>query len=511
MNMLKRMMSRISIVLLCVAGLAVIIAPLRAADKAATQPARPSAAKIALARSALAKAVAQPEKMTAETEKSIKALIAKLGDKKWKVREDASAELVKYGPEILPLLNAAANHKDLEVSDRVGVAITNIQSRVEDVGTELNPHIETLAAIGDKKLIDLLLKLLDHAGVSGRYTAEYGLRRLTGKNFGFSSQADPASRGKAAAKWRKWWKESQAEFSFDQAGIKARSVALLISNNGTRTVTALTMQGKAAWTRKMRTTLYCATGTDNGSIIVGYSGGTPNVEELDAKGKRTWSPAGVPNGAGGVFDIERLPNGNTLMAYTHRGHVTEVNVKGKVVWQMTGLKSPISAQRLKNGNTLIAEHAGSRVIEVDRKNKIVWQKTGLKSPGDATMLPNGNVLIGEYSGKKVMVVDRKGKVLWQRNCPAAVSGVCCLPDGTVAITNSREGAILLSSDGKKVIRKLLSHNGSWGKIRLVPGAVLSSKGGNNAAAPPPPARILLPPVANPIRIQRALAEIQVRD
>ena len=56
------------------------------------------------------------------------------------------------------------------------------------------------------------------------------------------------------------------------------------------------------------------------------------------------------------------------------------NAKGKVVWQKTGLRSPISAQRLNNGNTLIAEHSGARVIEVDRKGQIVWQKTGLKSP-----------------------------------------------------------------------------------------------------------------------------------
>ncbi|MDP6044690.1 MAG: hypothetical protein QGG25_03700, partial [Phycisphaerae bacterium] len=85
------------------------------------------------------------------------------------------------------------------------------------------------------------------------------------------------------------------------------------------------------------------------------------------------------------------------------------------------------------------------------------------------------VLIGEYSGKKVLEVDRKGKVLWQRNCPAAVSGVCRLPDGSIAITNSNEGAILLSRDGKKVIRKLLAHNGSWGKIRLAPAAILTHK------------------------------------
>jgi len=482
--MTKHIQRRIPPILCVLAALAILIGSARADNGATTKPAKPSRARIVQARSALAQAIALPQKLTDEASKHVRGLIVKLGDKAWKVREDASAELSKYGPEILPLLNAAANHEDLEVSDRVGVAIKAIQSKVEDVGTSLNPHIDVLSAAGDKMLIDMLLRLLDHASLSGRYTAEYALRRLTGRNFGFNTRDEPVGRARAAAKWRKWWAGNKAEFSFDQARIKARSAALLISNDGARTVTAVTLMGKLAWAKKMRTTLYCATATENGNLIVGYSSTPKNIEEYDAKGKSVWTPTGIPNGTGGIFDIERLSNGNTLIAYTHRGHVTEIDAKGKAVWQMTGLKSPISAQRLRNGNTLIAEHAGARVIEVDRKKKIVWQKTGLQSPSDAVKMPNGNVLIGEYSGKKVMEVDQKGKVLWQRVCPAAVSGVCRLPDGTIAITNRTEGAILLSRDGKKVIRKILSHNGSWGKIRLVPAAVLSHKQG--AAAPPQP-------------------------
>ena len=473
------------------------VLPAAAPTTAPAPTTRPSPAKIAEAKALLAKTIAPADKLTDATTKRIKELIGKLENPAWKVRESASAELLKSGPEILPLLNEVSNHKDLEVSDRVGVAIKAIQARVEDVGTELNPAINILAAVSDKKLIDMLLQLLDHASMSGRYTSEYALRRLTGKNFGFNTRDEPGVRKLAADKWRKWWKESKASFSYDKAKIKARSMALLISNNTSRTITAVTLAGKTAWSKVMRTTLYCATGTGNGNIIVGYSSGTKNIEEYNQKGTSVWSPTGVPNGTGGVFDIERLANGNTLIAYTHRGHVTEINAKGKVVWTMTGLKSPTSAQRLKNGNTLIAEHGSTRVIEVDRKNKIVWQKTGLKSPSDALALPNGNVLIGEYSGKRVLEVDRTGKIIWQRMCPAAVSGVCMLPDGTIAITNSKEGVILLRRDGKK-IRQLLAHNGSWGKIRLVPSSVLGAKLGK--AAPIAPAlRIQIPEA--PVNIQ----------
>lgn len=463
----------------CGIGAVVILAGVLAVDvrpttTPATKPPSPSPTEIAEARALLARAIAPHAKLTDATTRRTKELIGNLGSPVWKTREAASTELLKSGPEILPLLMQVAGHNDLEVSDRIGVAIKAIQSRVEDVGMELNPAIDVLAAIGDKKVIDLLVQLLDHPSASGRYTAEYALRRLTGKRFGFNTRDEPADRAKALAKWRKWWTDNRQSFSFDRARIKSRSLAFLISNDGSRTITAVTIQGKVAWTKTMRTTLYCATAASNGNIIVGYSRAPRNVEEYNPQGKSVWAPTGVPNGTGGVFDISRLDNGNTLIAYTHSGSVVELDARSRVVWRKAGLNNPISAQRLDNGNTLIAEHAGARVIEVDRSGKIVWQKRGLGNPCDAVMLPNGNVLIGEYSGKKVLEVNRKGKVVWQRICPAAVSGICRLPDGTTAITNKVEGAILLGRDGKK-IRQLLAHNGGWGKIRLVPAAVLTRK------------------------------------
>jgi hypothetical protein len=389
------------------------------------------------------------------------------------VRQAASAELLKSGPEILPLLTEAVNHKDIEISDRVSVAIKAIQARVEDIGSDLNPAIETLAAIGDKKLIGMLVQLLDHASLSGRYTAEYALRRITGKSFGFNAHDEPPARTRAVAKWRQWWKDSKAKFSYDRTGIKARSLAFLITNDSVKTVTAVTLQGKTAWSKVMRTTVYCATGTAGGNIIVGYNGGAKSVEEYNQQGKAVWAPPKLPGATGGVFDVSRLPNGNTLVAYANGKRVIEFDAKGKVAWQMTGLNCPTSAQRLRNGNTLIADYNGKRVVEVDAKGKIVWQKTGLSNASDAVMLPNGNVLIGEAPGR-VMEVNRAGKILWERKCPSRVTSLCSLPDGSIAITNSVEGAILLGRDGKK-IRQLLAHKGSWSKIRVVSSAVLTHK------------------------------------
>jgi hypothetical protein len=483
MNMSKRALTGMRLLIWgFFPALAILAGVVTAADRPAVEPeatsqpaAKPGSAEIAKARVLLAGAIAPPPKLTDAKTKHIKELIVKLGDSVWKVRQAASAELLKSGPEILPLLTEVADHKDLEISDRVSVAIKAIQARVEDIGSDLRPAIDTLAVIQDKKLIDMLLKLLNHSSVSGRYTAEYALRRVTGKSFGFSAHDEPPARVRAAGRWRKWWKDSKAKFSYDQVGIKARSLVFLITNNGAKTVTAVTLQGKTVWSKVMRTGVNCATGTANGNIIVGYASGK-TVEEYNQQGKAVWAAPNAPDRTSGVFDIARLSNGNTLIAYANNHCVVEIDAKGKTVWQTTALKCPTSAQRLANGNTLIADYSAKRVVEVDAKGKIVWQKTGLSNPADAVMLPNGNVLIGE-APNRVLEVNRAGKILWQRKCPARVTSICSLPDGTIAISNQAEGAILLGRDGKK-IRQLLVLKGSsgmWSKIRLVPSTVLTYK------------------------------------
>ena len=444
------------------------------APEATSQPTtRPGPAEITEARALLAEAIAPPITLTDAKAKRIRELIVKLGNSAWKVRQAASAELLESGPEILPLLTKAVNHKDIEISDRVSVAIKTIQARTEDIGSDLSPAIDTLAAVHDKKLLGMLLQLLDHSTLSGRRTAEYALRRITGKSFGFNAHDEPPARARAAGKWRQWWKDNKAKFSYDQVGIKARSLMFLITNADAKTITAVTLQGKTVWSKVMRTTIYCATGTAGGNIIAGYNRGA--VEEYNQQGKAIWVPTMSPKRTTGVFDVDRLANGNTLIAYGNGKCVIEINAKGKTIWQATGLGCPTSAQRLGNGNTLIADHSVRRVIEVDAKGKVVWEKTGLSNPCDAVSLRNGNVLIGESS--RVMEVNRAGKIVWQRKCPSRVTSLCSLPDGTIAIANQAEGAILLGHNGKK-IRQLLPLKGSkglWSKIRLVSSASLTYK------------------------------------
>lgn len=170
-------------------------------------------------------------------------------------------------------------------------------------------------------------------------------------------------------------------------------------------------------------------------------------------------------------DVERLPNGNTLI--TDAGdelglgsEVIEVDPGGRVVWCFhDGLAFAHSAKRLDNGNTLIADTTNNRVIEVAPDHQIVFSTeewgsgSGLLSdgshlnyPNDAHALPGDRLMITDRNNDRCVITDRRGTVLWQyadgirhpHNCDL-------LPNGNVLVADSDHNRVIEVTPEKKVI------------------------------------------------------------
>ena len=123
----------------------------------------------------------------------------------------------------------------------------------------------------------------------------------------------------------------------------------------------------------------------NGNYLVALFG-PQVVREYDPSGKIVME---IP-APGGPFSAIRLPNGNTLIScgdiLPARPRVFEVDPEGKTVWQVTHDELPgaklwfmTGLQRLPNGNTLMANWLGhghigdgNHLIEVTRDKKVVW-------------------------------------------------------------------------------------------------------------------------------------------
>jgi outer membrane protein assembly factor BamB len=117
---------------------------------------------------------------------------------------------------------------------------------------------------------------------------------------------------------------------------------------------------------------------ENGNYLLTLSADS-KVVEVDPTGKVVWEVATK----GEAYSAIRLKNGNTLIGNGYAHRVFEVDKDGKEVWsigesELPGIKLGYVAQlqRLPNGNTVITNcHAGPanpQLIEVDQDKKVVW-------------------------------------------------------------------------------------------------------------------------------------------
>ena len=410
----------------------------------------------------------------ADKRQKIEKVIINLGSPKWKVREQATEELSHADINAIPLISAAVGSRDLEVSLRAKQALGKVRGKIRDALRELSASIETLAAVKDKWLIGALINLLESEILDVRYVAEYNLRRFTGRNFGYNSYGDLTERKKAVERWRNWWKQTKHTFVYPKPADLSKW-ALLVSFGSTKSLMVMSIVGKTIYNWQVDRPIRSATGLKNGNVIIGFQGGKPNVVEYDPAGRVVWDNSKVANmlGTNWVVDVVALPNGHILLDYVDDCHVSEITRQGKVIWQKC-LDQPDSAERLANGNTLITQFRRGKTVEVNQQGDEVWQYTNLYKPTDACRLPNGDTVICEYGRRRILRVNRMGDILWQYRCRGVPGSVCLLPDERIVVIGSVGGIFILDGDGR-LVRQLHSRGSRYGRVRLVPIAVLNTR------------------------------------
>jgi outer membrane protein assembly factor BamB len=135
----------------------------------------------------------------------------------------------------------------------------------------------------------------------------------------------------------------------------------------------VTPDKKQLYSHKTQGMIYHAEKQRDGSMV--YVTSTNQVVELDATGRQVRTVA-TPGTTSGWASVERLTNGNYLVALYSANRVVEIDATGKEIWEVKdGTKRPQSpghATRLRNGHTLVASIEGRKVIEYDRDGKEVW-------------------------------------------------------------------------------------------------------------------------------------------
>jgi len=92
------------------------------------------------------------------------------------------------------------------------------------------------------------------------------------------------------------------------------------------------------------------------------------VYEIDRNGKERWAIMG----AGGPVDAWVLPGKRVLIAEYGADRITERDFKGNILFQKR-IPNPVNVQRLPNGNTLVCEGACGRFFEVTQDGAVIWE------------------------------------------------------------------------------------------------------------------------------------------
>jgi hypothetical protein len=160
----------------------------------------------------------------------------------------------------------------------------------------------------------------------------------------------------------------------------------------------------------------------------------PRIVEVNMRGEVTWEyvlPEQLRGFTNPGEDVELLPNGNLLVLFPRHG-VYEITRGKEVAWKYLDRKVSHDADRLPDGNTLIAFGAGDtvedmQVKEVNSRGEIVWSwrakdafnrapylkisNEGWTHTNAVTRLPNGNTLITGVD--RIIEVTFGKEVVWR--------------------------------------------------------------------------------------------------
>ena len=354
----------------------------------------------------------------------VRALIAKLNDDAFNIRQKATEDLIGMGPGIIPLLREGARNSNPEVASRARECL---------IIAEKTSTVELLSAavrlLGQRKPPEAAKALLDYApfadeGVTDALRATLQALALR------DGKPDPAVTAAREAK---------------QPVRRALAVEALVRTKALKDAAAHKYLKDASPLVRLRTALALVDQTDAAAVpaLIGVLADlplqqawlaedvlcrlagdkTPQVSLTeDAATRKTareaWERWWKAEGAG--VKLARLKEkapylGLTLIAYQDNrgiGQLMELDRDGKKRWSFGGMTHPVDVQVVGENRFLVAEMNAQRVTLRDRTGKVLWQKQ-VQQPLACQRLANGNTVIASPNG--VFEYDAQGKSVFSYN------------------------------------------------------------------------------------------------
>jgi hypothetical protein len=389
-------------------------------------------------------------------------------------RAARSAIAATSRPEDVPLLVAqlAAVDPDARRAALAGIAAVAPRRAIPAAVAQLadgDPQVQlsaarVLAAPGEhtaarRQVLAPLVRLLEAEKIEDRAAAAQLLRVLVGREkfdseLPYRPYAAPPEKAQQIAAWKAWLvtEGPTAMLQTLHSTEPALLGRMLLCDHGKNLLIEFDEEGVARWEQPVGQQPWACQGLPSGHRLVG-SYNDRAVVEYDDAGKEIWRTDALP---GGPTSIERLEDGNTLIACTDAEEVVEVAPDKEIVWRARLTGRPVDARRLESGNTLVTLQNANRVVEIDPAGKEVWEVGGLASPFSAERLDSGNTLVCSLGHNKVREFDAAGRVVWEKGSFANAYSAQRLPSGNTLVVDST-GVTEIDAEGE-VVRRLQRPN-----------------------------------------------------
>lgn len=405
------------------------------------------------------------------------ALVRQLGDDEFERREQASAELLRRGPVVLPLLKKGCKDADPEVARRARhclevleaetnaaltvAAVRLLAHRGPDGATEAllawlpwaadealeDETAEALALLADRPgMAAVLRKALADAQPARRAAAAFALGR------------SPDVDLRAAARRLLSDREPRVRFQAAQgllAGKDKTAVPALVD---------LVAEGAPEIADRAELHLLRIAGDKPPALPEGPA-------DNKAKRREAWVAWWGANAR--TIDLASLPAtppylGLTLVPEMHAQKVWECGKDGKPLWEVADLQTPIDAQVLPGNRLLVAELNGGQVTERDKKGKVLWRHA-VETPIACERLADGRTFIA--TNHKLFLVTRAGKEVFSY-APGGdffIHSVQRLRNGHVVCVSMAGTVREIDTAGRVVCDVKLPINGGWSGVEGTPG------------------------------------------
>jgi HEAT repeat protein len=411
------------------------------------------------------------KRMVPEADRNhVQALIQKLGDDSFVVREKAQTDLLGLGIQVAGELKLAAMNPDVEISTRARQLLAQIE---KNKGTAISPIVVRLISYrkppGSAEALLGLVPLAEDEGILAEIQEALNALAFA------EGQPDPVlvkALAHKAPEFRAVAAEALCQPGSTQlqgsvrrllrdpeAIVRMKAAMALASIRDKEAIPALiACLGDLPPERSFPVEEYLMQLAGDKAPA-----GIPGTDEAARKKRRdSWNAWWKENEA--KILLAAMPRtqrqyyyGYTLICMPNNGQVMELGTDGKIRWQLTGLQNPMDVQVLSGNRILIAEYSASQVTERNTKNEILWRKQ-VNYPMSAQRLANGNTFI--VSRNQMIEVDRKGKEVSTINRNQHdIMAAHKLRDGQIAMVSSNGNFLRLDAAGKE-LKNFLIPNGA---------------------------------------------------